>query len=374
MKILALEGYYGGSHRAFLDGWADMSRHEWAVLTLAASKWKWRMRHGAITFAEKVDGLLKDGFRPDVLFCSDMLNLAEFLGLADESLRSIPTVVYFHENQLTYPVRFESERDYQYVMTNLTTALAATAVWFNSAFGRDEFLGALEKFLRRMPDNQPLDAIEKIRAKSVIFPPGINEPLDRSQRKPGPMRILWAARWEHDKNPDDLFEALKDLKADNIDFRLSVIGQQFRDGPEVFDRAKTFFADNIDRWGYLPGRAEYEAALLDADLVVSTADHEFFGISIAEAIASGAYPVLPNRLAYPEIVNDIETETAGEFFYDGTIEGLTRKLAALAGSIENGTLWAGKPDRGRQAMRKYYWQNAATAMDDALETLEEQSR
>ncbi|MCK4372451.1 MAG: DUF3524 domain-containing protein, partial [candidate division Zixibacteria bacterium] len=36
MKILALEPYYGGSHKAFLDGWSSRSRHEWTILKLPA--------------------------------------------------------------------------------------------------------------------------------------------------------------------------------------------------------------------------------------------------------------------------------------------------------------------------------------------------
>ncbi len=53
MKVLALEPYYGGSHRAFLDGWSSRSSHEWTTLTLPPNKWKWRMRHAAITFVEE---------------------------------------------------------------------------------------------------------------------------------------------------------------------------------------------------------------------------------------------------------------------------------------------------------------------------------
>lgn len=36
--------------------------------------------------------------------------------------------------------------------------------------------------------------------------------------------------------------------------------------------------------------AEYVALLQQADLVISTADHEFFGISILEAVAARAFP------------------------------------------------------------------------------------
>ena len=372
MKILALESYYGGSHRAFLDGWIDKSRHDWCVLTLPPNKWKWRMRHGAITFAQQVNDLVAKGEKWDALFCSDMLNLAEFIGLVNETVRKLPRIVYFHENQLTYPVRFESERDCQYVLTNMTTALAASEVWFNSAFHRDEFLTELTKFLKRMPDNQPIEEVEIIRKKTHIHPPGIETPPQRSsQRKPGPMRLLWVARWEHDKNPEDFFEAVKRLKENNINFRLSVIGEQFRDMPEVFTWAKEYFADNIDRWGYQPSKEEYLAALTEADVVISTADHEFFGISVVEAIAAGAYPVLPRRLAYPEVLSNIETLTDDEFMYDGSVEGLVNRLTEIAGRVNDNTLWHGKPNRGRDGVKRFCFDSLTKTMDNAIEKCHE---
>ena len=106
------------------------------------------MRHGAVTFAQQVAERAAQGAAWDVLFCSDMLNLAEFVGLSGAAVQALPRVVYFHENQLTYPVRHASERDYQFGMTNITTCLAADQVWFNSAFHRDSFLEAVEVFLK----------------------------------------------------------------------------------------------------------------------------------------------------------------------------------------------------------------------------------
>ncbi len=46
--------------------------------------------------------------------------------------------------------------------------------------------------------------------------------------------------------------------------------------------------------------AGYVDVLQRADIVVSTALQEFFGISIVEAIYAGAFPVLPDGLVYRE--------------------------------------------------------------------------
>ncbi len=369
MKILALEPYYGGSHKAFLDGWAAVSKHNWTLYTLPPYKWKWRMRHSAITFARQISRSVAKGQKWHVIFCSDMLNLAEFLGLAPLSVRKMSAVVYFHENQLTYPVRVESERDYQFAMTNMTTALAATSVWFNSAFHRDSFFEAMEAFLRKMPDCQPTETIEEIRSKALVYPPGVNNRGNGVERKTGPLRILWAARWEHDKNPEGFFEALKMLKARGIDFRLSVIGEQFRELPEVFAWARRHFASHIDQWGYQKSRCEYEKALKQADVFVSTAKHEFFGISLVEAGLAGVYPLVPKRLAYPEILRLGEEKSVEQFFYDGTVPDLADKLAALAQRMEKGRLWNKDPDRLVRLMQCYRWDNLGRVLDQAIERI-----
>ncbi len=366
MNILALESYYGGSHKAVLDGLSCASRHTWTVLTLPAHKWKWRMRHSAITFAGQLRELVEKGQSWDLLFCSDMLNLAEFVALAPARVAGLPKVIYFHENQLTYPARFASERDYQYVMTNLTSALSAEAVWFNSEFHKDSFLDAMVEFLKSMPDHQPVEVVEQIRAKSAVYPPGIDDMAEPSQREPGPLRILWAARWEHDKNPEDFFAALKILKANNVQFRLSVIGQSFRDQPEIFALAKRDFRGYIDHWGYQVNRSDYQAVLGQADVIVSTANHEFFGIGVLEAVAAGAHPVVPKRLAYPEILGLGKTKAAEQFFYDGTVENLAKTLQNLARQIQTEGLW---PNRlsPKLLTDRFRWQNLAKTYDEAFE-------
>lgn len=368
MRILALEPYYGGSHLAFLDGWRERSRHDWTLHTLPAHKWKWRMRHAALTFADTLRGneACADF---DVVFCSDMLNLAEFRGLAPKPIRELPAILYFHENQLTYPFRDDEPRDLHFGFTNILSALAADAVWFNSAFHRDDFLGATDDLLRRMPDYAPAHATELIRGRSSVMTPGIL-PLaapDRSPSNVGPLRIVWAARWEHDKNPDDFFAALRVVAQSDIDFRLSVVGQQFRDVPAVFGRAREEFADRIDHWGYLECRDDYFKVLAGADVFVSTAAHEFFGLSAVEAMASGCVPLLPERLAYPELIaaSGLLRTTC---LYDGSIDALVGAIRELA----TGKQASGLNELRAEAIgvgRRHSWPTRIDKFDDALEAV-----
>jgi hypothetical protein len=44
--------------------------------------------------------------------------------------------------------------------------------------------------------------------------------------------------------------------------------------------------------------------LSKGNIVVSTSLHEFYGISIIEAVRAGCVPLLPDRLSYPELFDD----------------------------------------------------------------------
>lgn len=367
MRILALEPYYGGSHQAFIDGWRTGSRHDWTLHTLPAHKWKWRMRHAALTFADALRLEARAG-EYDCVFATDMLSLAEFRGLAPASIRDLPTVLYFHENQLTYPFRENEPRDLHFGFTNIISALAADAVWFNSAFHREDFLIAADELLNGMPDYTLRGAVEAIRTRSRIMTPGIDVPEVRSSTS-GPsgqsLHIAWAARWEHDKNPEDFFAALRILAKKGVSFRLSVLGQQFRDVPPVFAQARDEFADRIMQWGYLESRDAYFNALAAADVFVSTANHEFFGLAVLEAMACGCVPLLPNRLAYPELVCGSE-QLKSRALYDGTIEGLVAAIEGFS-ALKSAAGWAELRCESIRIGRAGEWASRISAFDDALE-------
>ena len=380
-RILALNPWHGGSHRAFLDGWIRHSQHEFTVLPLPAYKWKWRMRHAAVTFSQQLHELLTDdaGNRPewDALFCTDMLGLAEFRGLCPEVVRQLPAIVYFHENQLTYPTQKDEERDFHFAYSNMTSALAADSVWFNSAWHRDEFLAALRVLLRRMPDFGHEDSVDAILARSAIQPPGIEIPATRrapdqiAAREPGPLRIVWASRWEHDKNPELFFDALDELAKLNVPFELSVLGESFRNSPRCFDEACVRFSDSIRRWGFAADRADYLRILSESDVVVSTASHEFFGISVLEAVAAGCHPLVPRALAYPETLG-----ADSDSFHDGTARGIAADLARFSdvlvappfasASANDEVIEVG---RNTPDVSRYFWSRRGAELDLAIEKL-----
>jgi glycosyltransferase involved in cell wall biosynthesis len=54
-------------------------------------------------------------------------------------------------------------------------------------------------------------------------------------------------------------------------------------------------------FGYAASREEYLRVLSGAQLAISTARHEFFGVAMLEAMHFGARPLVPDRLAYREI-------------------------------------------------------------------------
>jgi glycosyltransferase involved in cell wall biosynthesis len=324
MRILALEPYYGGSHRAVLDLLAASVDADWTLLTLPARKWKWRMRGAAITMAEETRRLAeKPGAGFDLVFASTFLNLAEFRGLAGPALASVPAAVYFHENQLVYPNRHTAEWDYQFPLTNITSALSADRCLFNTRWNLDGFLGSIPGFIGEFPDHHPKGLAEAIAAKSAVLAPPFDPaafdaaPLVRGER----CRIVWPHRWEHDKNPEEFFGAVAALAEEGLDFEVAVAGQSFAETSEAMRQAAATLGDRLVHCDEPPDREGYASLLRTCDVAVSTAVNEFFGLAMIESCYAGCSVVVPDRLAYTEVY-------PAEVRYSG-VKQLVARLRAL---------------------------------------------
>ncbi len=303
MRILALEPYYGGSHRAVLDGLVEHTEAEWTLLTLPARKWKWRMRGAAITMAEEVRRMHAEGARFDLVFASTFVNLAEFFGMAGDAVAGTPSIVYFHENQLVYPNQHIAEWDFQFPLTNITSALAASACLFNTDWTLRTFLDEIPPFIKAFPDHQPKCLAERIAAKSAVIPPPFDPaPFDAVEPTRGArVRIVWPHRWEHDKDPETFFRVVTLLADEDLDFEVAIAGQAFAERPDVFGRAEEALGDRLVHIGEPEGRGEYAELLASSDIAVSTAVNEFFGLAMIEAAYAGCYPLVPDRLAYQDV-------------------------------------------------------------------------
>jgi glycosyltransferase involved in cell wall biosynthesis len=305
-KVLALEPYFGGSHKNFLTGLAGIVPGGMDLITLPARKWKWRMRLSGPWLANELSLVAK----PEdycCLLCSTFVDVASLKGLMPEWARKLPVCTYFHENQFAYPVRFEKEGDVQFPLTNVTTALASDRLAFNSLYNLETFLAGCRRLLKRANDNDMrlVNVEEELRAKSLIIHPGqdfslIDQSITPGGKDKSPV-IIWNHRWEHDKNPEQFFEALFELDRRQIDFKLVVMGESFRNQPAVFAEAREKLSHRILKFGYAESREEYGKWLRRGDVVLSTAGHEFFGISVIEAVRAGCRPLLPKRLSYPEL-------------------------------------------------------------------------
>ncbi len=305
-RLLFVEPYLTASHAAFAQGLMAHVPARWTLLGLAGRHWRWRLRGAATFLADQAAELLSQPW--DGLVCSDMLGLAELRGLIP-SLAAAPALVVFHENQLAYPTPGKADqrlqkRDLYLAFSNLTTALAARRVVFNSNFHRDQFLAAARELVGRLPDMRPSGLVPAIEAKSRALP----MPIDPSEaaglsRQPrsGPLRILWNHRWAQDKAPEQFFAALEALRAQGLAFQVAVLGPAPARPPVVFAAARAALGEHIVQWGHIAARNEYWPWLFWADLVVSTARQEYFGLSVAEAAWAGCRPLLPEALVYPEL-------------------------------------------------------------------------
>ncbi|NXF01583.1 GTDC1 protein, partial [Smithornis capensis] len=401
MSVLLIEPFYGGSHKQLMDLLQEELQEDCVLCTLPAKKWHWKARTSALCFMQTVP--TNCNYR--VLFASSVLNLAELTALRPD-LGKLKKILYFHENQLAYPVQKCQERDFQYGYNQILSCLVADVVVFNSTFNMESFLTSIGKFMKLIPDHRPKDLEKIIRPKCQVlyfpvkFPDvsrfmpehklshlekvigvkgngdayqlkglegqqksravmktsntnyksglcesqpglgttqheGLPSPLtaplrliqteasestnpcqegdkqhltfnlpnilsgqDYQQR---PLHIAWPHRWEHDKDPETFFQVLIKLKEKDLRFHVSVLGEAFSEIPDVFSEAKKVLGLSVLHWGYLPNRDDYFRALCMADVVISTAKHEFFGVAMIEAVHCGCYPLCPKALVYPEI-------------------------------------------------------------------------
>jgi len=320
----------------------------WHILTLPPRHFSWRMRGNALYWSIAEREALEGDY--DLLLATSMVDLATIRGLVPR-LCSLPAILYFHENQFDYP-RGQQKKKHELLeaqMVSLYSAMAADRIVFNSVYNHDSFMAGCEALLKRLPDKVPVGVVPTLQGKSRVLPvplkPGTGTVRSNASHWHGaqgelpsrPCRLLWVGRFEYDKGGEILLRTLRLLEDNDFSFELAVVGQQFRNSPAAFGQIEIEFKHRLVQFGFLESRQDYDGILFAADIVFSTALHEFQGLAVLEAVASGCVPVVPDRLAYPELFPaDFRYPSHGDN-PEREVEGATRLIIELDQKIKSGT-------------------------------------
>ena len=309
-RIWLLSAYHADSHA----WWAEWLRRElpgqWQLFTLPGRHFRWRLRGNPLSWLDRLPHE-----PPDAIIATSMVDLSTLRGLRPE-LAGVPSLLYFHENQFAYPVSSAQHSSIDPQMVQLYASLCATRIVFNSVWNRDSFLSGIEHLSERLPDHCPGDLAGRIRPRCQVLPVPV-QPV-RRLGKDGRL-ILWNHRWEYDKAPGRFAMAVAQLIRSGAGFRLALLGPRGRRTPPSLERIRSLAGNRVLVDGHVDRKA-YQRWLGHADIVVSTATHEFQGLAVLEAVSAGAAPLVPDALCYREQYPEAFRYPAGD------VDALARRL------------------------------------------------
>lgn len=338
-KALLLSAYDAQSHKRWREGVADnLSEYQWTQCVLPPRHFSWRVRGNSLTWA-KMEPRLFSVSEYEFLIATSMTDLAALRGMLPD-LAKLPTLLYFHENQFAYPKSAQQHPGVEPQITSIYSAICADRVAFNTGFNQQTFMQGAKALLGKMPDYVPPGVVEEIANKSVILPVPIESELFcHKQRAGNEFHIVWNHRWEYDKGPERLLNALQRIPVER-NLVVHVVGQAFRRQPAEFDQIKALLNERgwLGKWGYQESLQDYRTLLASSHVVLSTAVHDFQGLSVMEAAASGCLPLVPNRLAYTELFPSCCFYLSSEAEPDDEAKDLASKLDGLYQAHRQGEL------------------------------------
>lgn len=172
--------------------------------------------------------------------------------------------------------------------------------------------------------------------------------------------IIWNHRWEYDKNPDEFFKLLFDLKNEGILFEVAILGERYTKYPKIFDEAKAKLKNEIVVLGYAETIEEYKNWLKKGDIIPVTSNQDFFGESLVQAMYHNCYPLVPDRLVFPE---HFPENIHWEFVYKSYDELFSKTKNLILNIEQTRTI------KVRQFVEKYSWDNIISVYDEAFEKL-----
>ncbi|XP_060683098.1 glycosyltransferase-like domain-containing protein 1 isoform X4 [Hemiscyllium ocellatum] len=343
MSVLMIEAFYGGSHKQLLDLFQEEIKG-CSVFTLPAKKWHWRARTAALYFMQTIPPSENYSLVADVIVFNSAFNMESFLTslgsfmklIPDHRPRELEKLIRPKCQVLYFPIIFPDITRFlpahklgrDLLMTDIQDIEDGKA---DDGLMRNSFacLNPVptakqdtrnQEGLSNISDSlEDLNSIRRTEGTSayhgedmehVAINPcsmlgGSGNLEENFSAQHMPLHIVWPHRWEHDKDPELFFNTLLKLKENGLTFKVSVLGETFMEVPDIFAEARRELASSVVHWGYQSSKDDYLKVLCMADIVISTAKHEFFGVAMLEAVHCGCYPLCPKALVYPEIFPDV---------------------------------------------------------------------
>lgn len=367
------------SHQTWAEGYKRAANHDVELIIVPTDRWKWRMLASVAEYEHKISDDC------EILIIDGMFDITVLVALLkSRSHERCPRIfVYMHENQLTTPFT-EKDRDkrnnthWHYGLAHLRSMMVADGLIFNSQQHLDVFGDALPKLINsQCPRDTVAWHLQKARklleTKCTILRYGLDLSksdlnFDSKLSTLNPTHIpilLWNARLEEDKNPESFLQLLHNLRKAKQLFQLIILGTDPSKDRKWQTRFEKEFSEELLHLGWCSERKEYIKWLEKADIVISTANHETFGISIVESVWYGALPFLPLRLSYPEI---FPPDDFPDHFYASARESLP-KLIKLFQTLGDPNRKKNSVLKARAAVEQFQWSLMGPIYDNFFESL-----
>ncbi|MCY2951434.1 MAG: DUF3524 domain-containing protein [Planctomycetota bacterium] len=347
LDILALEPFYGGERKSMLETILRFSRHRWTVLKLPPRRIERRLAAAAHWFGEQISRHWSGHI--DVLFCSEAMNLADLLRFVPE-LATKPSVVYFHDNQLP-PIGSTPDNPLQVV--NISTAAAATEVWFNSHYHKRTFLRRAKALVEQLPELAGHDPVPEVTDKAAFMPPPVDQTLSQ--------QIIQSESVVRD--PRTIFVDTRNANTKLLNEALTMLHRR--------EKYKLITVGPVEGLtDDLPRRTIAEddepaqiRALHEAFVVVSGRPYANYDHHAVRGLLLGCWPIFPNAACYPEL---LPKSLHPLCLYD------TADADRLVTQLQN-SWWIEQPAKYKDELfailTRFDAVQACQAMDDRLEQL-----
>jgi hypothetical protein len=223
-----------------------------------------------------------------------------------------PSVVYFHSNQL--PDADQPNPTGAHDIVNLSTATAATELWFNSRFHNQLFLQRAAALVSRHKELSSRSPMPDLIAKSRLLPP----PIDLNQiqhiratsgitRRPGVIFVNTRGA-----DMDLLNAGLTTMQQRGEEFELITVGP-VEQLSNAFPRRTILEADEV---GQIMGK-------LEASLYLSASPMAELDTFVIRAIAARCWPIVPEGGCYDDLIDRKMRESC---MYDGSADDMSSRM------------------------------------------------